>query len=66
MNVKSEVQRMLDQLPDTASYEDVQYHLYVREKIERSMRAADEGRTVSHQQVDAEMRQRLSSLSGQP
>jgi hypothetical protein len=31
---KEEIRKMLDQLPDDASFEDIQYHIYVREKIE--------------------------------
>jgi len=31
---------MLDQLPDDSSFEDIQYHIYVREKIGHSKVAA--------------------------
>jgi len=65
MSVKSDVRRMLDLLPDDATFEDVQYHLYVREKIERSIHAADSGQRIPHEQVEAEMRQWLASLNGQ-
>ena len=48
-------------LPDDASFEDVEYHLYVRARIEEGLRAADEGRVVPHEEVKlrmAEWRQR--------
>ena len=46
---KSEVVEMLNALPDNSSFEDIQYHLYVLEKIRRGLdRAEDEG-TISHQ-----------------
>lgn len=32
---KEEVRKMFDQPPNDASFEDIQYHIYVREKIER-------------------------------
>lgn len=35
---KETVRRILDDLPDNASLEDIQYHIYVREKIERGLR----------------------------
>jgi hypothetical protein len=31
---KDEVKKMLDSIPDDATFEDIQYHIYVREKIE--------------------------------
>ncbi|KAF0192332.1 MAG: hypothetical protein FD165_957 [Gammaproteobacteria bacterium] len=41
---KEEVKALLDKLPDDCSIEDVQYHLYVVEKIHRGIeRAAAEG-----------------------
>jgi predicted transcriptional regulator len=48
---KTEVLAILDQLPDDASLEDIQYRIYVRQKIERGLRDADEGRTVSHEEA---------------
>ncbi|MBA7697415.1 hypothetical protein ES703_106080 [subsurface metagenome] len=39
MNIaKEEVRRMLDQIPDDASFEDIQYHIYVCQKIELGLR----------------------------
>ena len=35
-SAKDEVRRILEQIPDNASFEDIQYHIYVREKIDRS------------------------------
>jgi hypothetical protein len=32
---KTEVAEMIKHLPDDATYEDIQYHLYVLEKIKR-------------------------------
>jgi predicted transcriptional regulator len=42
---------LVKKLPDDCSLEDVQYELYVRQKIERSMEAAAAGRVHSHEQV---------------
>lgn len=48
---KAEVTQMLNLLPEESSFEDIQYHLYVLEKIERGQaRAEDEG-TLSHDQA---------------
>jgi hypothetical protein len=37
----------LDALPDDASFEDIQYHIYVREKIERGLDAVKNGQATS-------------------
>jgi hypothetical protein len=52
---KSEVVSMLETLPDDSSLEDIQYHLYVLEKIKRGVERAESEGTVSH----AEVKQRL-------
>ena len=48
---KDEVRELLDNLPDDASLEDIQYHLYVRQKIQRGLAAAEQGRTIAHEEV---------------
>ena len=49
---KDEVKALLDKLPDDCSLEDVQYHLYVVEKIQRGIsRAAQEG-ALSQEEVE--------------
>ena len=48
---KDEVRELLDNLPDDASLEDIQYHLYVRQKIQRGFAAAEQGRTIPHEEV---------------
>jgi len=39
-SIKEEVTSLLDRLPDDASNEDVQYHLYVGEKVRHGLEAA--------------------------
>ena len=52
---KSEVVKMLETLPDDASLEDIQYHLYVLEKVKRGVERAESEGTLSH----SEAKQRL-------
>ena len=54
MSAKQEVRTLLDKLPDNCSIEDIQYHLYVLEKVRRGFEDAEHGNTVSHE--DAEVR----------
>ena len=46
------MRRRLDEIPDDATFEDIQYHIYVREKIERGLKDVDEGRVVSAEEMD--------------
>ncbi len=48
---KDEIREMLESLPDDASLEDIQYHIYVRQKVQRGLEAAREGRTLTHEEV---------------
>jgi len=52
---KEEVRRMLDQIPDDATFEDIQYHIYGREKIERGLKDIQEGHLLSQEEVEQRM-----------
>lgn len=49
---KEEIRNLLDELPDDVSYEDIQYHIYVREKVERGRQQVREGRFVSQEEAE--------------
>lgn len=57
---KEEVRRLLDQLPDNSSFEDIQYHIYVREKIARGLEDVKKGRLISQAGVERRMAKWLS------
>ncbi len=61
---KEEVQKMLEQLPDDVSFEDIQYHIYVREKIERGLKDIDEGRVLSQEEIEERMSNGSASSLG--
>lgn len=46
---------MLEELPEDASFEDTQYHTYVRQKIERGLRDIGEGRALDQEEVERRM-----------
>lgn len=48
---KEQVQEILETLPDDASLEDIQYHIYVRQKIEQGIDDVEAGRVISHEEV---------------
>lgn len=52
---KEEVRKILDRIPDEASFEDIQYHIYVREKIERGLQDVEKGRVINREEVERRM-----------
>lgn len=52
---KDEVKALLDKLPDDCSLEDVQYHLYVVEKIHRGIERAEKEGTLSQDEVERKL-----------
>jgi len=52
---KKEVQKILESISDSATFEDIQYHIYVREKIEKGLQDVKEGRILSQEEVEKRM-----------
>ncbi|HEU4343776.1 MAG TPA: hypothetical protein VFU31_19670 [Candidatus Binatia bacterium] len=58
-NAKREALNLIRHLPDDASLEDIQYHLYVREKVERGLRDLKGKRTLTQKEVERRMKKWL-------
>jgi hypothetical protein len=54
-NVKDEARRLVDQLPNDATWDDLLYQIYVRQSIEAGLEDCRQGRLVPV----AEVRKRL-------
>lgn len=52
---KQDVSDLLNRLPDDCTLEDVQYHLYVLQKIERGLKDVEEGRVYTQEEVEKKM-----------
>jgi hypothetical protein len=50
-SVKEQAHRLLDNLPDSATWEDVMHRIYVRQVIEAGIKDSDAGRTVDVKEV---------------
>jgi hypothetical protein len=50
-SVKQKAHQLLDKLPDSASWEDVMYRIYVRQAIEAGIKDSDQGRTTDVREV---------------
>ena len=61
-SAKQLVLDVLKALPDDCSVEDVQYELYVRQKVADGEQAADAGEIVPHEDVVREAREWLQKL----
>jgi len=48
---KTAALRLIEQLPENASLEEVMYELYFRQRVERGLRELEKGKTVSHDAV---------------
>jgi predicted transcriptional regulator len=48
---KQTVQKILEVLPEGASLEDIQYHIYVRQKVEQGLTDAEAGRLVTQDEA---------------
>ena len=55
MGEKAAVLKLLEQLPEETTLEEIQYHLYVLQKIRAGQEAADHGRVIPHQDVMREL-----------
>ncbi|MFZ5901534.1 hypothetical protein ACP3TJ_07250 [Desulforudis sp. 1088] len=55
MGIKQEVGKLLTRLPDDCSLEDIQYHLYVLQKIKRGLEDAENGRVYSQEELEQMM-----------
>ena len=50
-NVKEKAHQLLNNLPDSATWEDLMYRIYVREAIEDGLKDSDQGKTVDVTEV---------------
>ena len=60
-NPKAEVSAMLNALPETSCLEDIQYHLYVLEKVKRGLDRAESEGTISHEDATKRLSKWLSN-----
>ncbi len=49
--IKEEAKKLIDSLSEDATWDDIMYEFYVRKKLESGLKAAEEGRVISHEEV---------------
>lgn len=53
---KEEAKFLIEKLPDDCSLEDIQYHLYVVEKIQKGIERAENEGTMTQDEVERKFR----------
>ena len=61
--IKPEARRLVESLPDFATWDDLAYEVYVRQSIEAGLAHADAGRVVDHEEALARIRARIRRAS---
>ena len=54
-SAKQDVESLLNKLPDDSSMEDIQYHLYVLDKVRRGLDDARTNGTLSQDEVETRL-----------
>ena len=49
--IKNEAKKLIDKLPDEASWDDIMYEFYVGKKLSLALQAAEKGEVVSHDEA---------------
>ena len=52
---KQDVELLLNKLPDDCTVEDIQYHLYVLDKVRSVLEDARVNGTLSHEEVESRL-----------
>ncbi len=55
LSVKEDVATLLETLPDDCSVEDIQYHLYVLEKVRHGLNRADTEGALAQDEAEARL-----------
>lgn len=49
--IKEDIIKLIQDLPDDATLEDIQYHLFVKQKLLRAEEQIKAGKTIPHEEV---------------
>jgi predicted transcriptional regulator len=53
VNIKQEARRLIDKLPDDATWDDVMHEIYVRQAVEAGLADSEAGRLTNVEDVRA-------------
>jgi len=52
---KEEARKLIDSLPDHATWDDIMYELYVKKKLAHALQEAAQGEVVSHEKAKEQL-----------
>jgi predicted transcriptional regulator len=55
MTIKEKACEVISRMPEDSTFEDIQYHFYVLECIERGEREMEDGKTLTHEEVECRL-----------
>ncbi len=53
--LKDEAKKLIDALPDQATWDDIMYEFYVKKKLEKALEEAASGKVVSHEEAKKQL-----------
>lgn len=59
--LKKNVERMIRNLPENSTIEDIQYHLYVLDKIQKGQDDIRDGKGVTHEEAKSRLSKWITS-----
>ncbi len=54
--VKEEARKLIENLPDSASWDDIMYEFYVRQKVDAALEQVETGEVVPQEEVERRFR----------
>lgn len=54
ISIKQEARRLVDQLPENSTWDDLMHEIYVRQSIEKGLADSEAGRTTNVEEVRKE------------
>ena len=52
MTEKIETENLIKKLPADSTFEDIQYHIYIAEKLKKARKQINKGKVVSQQEAE--------------
>jgi predicted transcriptional regulator len=49
--IKKEAEKLIDTLPEQATWDDIMYEFYIKKKLTVALKAADQGNVTDHEEV---------------
>jgi len=55
MTIKQKVCEVISRMPEESTFEDIQYHLYVLQCIEQGEKDIEDGKVLTHDEVERKL-----------